>query len=168
MMNEFPAKYLQVMREASGSDTPPMNITEYLEYLDTLGCQEQDFTAVQPVLQKRIWDRFQGRSGSAALEQVIEELRKQDSRFQMEGGSWTNNLSWVRGYADVLGPMERVSALFAEKTRDVDPSESRYRNALYHLLLTQTSDFRYWGTGVWTDYAREVSRRATAILQHDF
>lgn len=168
MMNEFPAKYVEVMREASGSDTPPMNITEYLEYLDTLGCREEDFPAVQPVLQQRIWDRLQGRSGRAALDQAIEELRQQDSRFQMEGGSWTSNLSWVKGYADVLGPMEKVSALFAEKTRGADPSEPRYRNALYHLLLTQTSDFRYWGSGVWTDYAREVSRRALAILEHDF
>ena len=33
MMNEFPSKYLDVMREASGSDTPAMNGTEYLERL---------------------------------------------------------------------------------------------------------------------------------------
>jgi hypothetical protein len=33
----------------------------------------------------------------------------------MEGGSWTNNISWVRGYENLLGPMERVSALFYEK-----------------------------------------------------
>jgi hypothetical protein len=61
-----------------------------------------------------------------------------------------------------------VSALFAEKTRGVDSSEHRYRNALYYLLMTQTSCFRYWGTGVWADYARELCRRATAILEHDF
>jgi hypothetical protein len=168
MMNEFPAKYMEVMREASGSEVPPMNITEYLEYLDTLGITERDFPAIQPILQKRIWDRFEGRSGSQALEQVIEELRKADSRFHVEGGSWTNNLSWVRGYGDVLGPIEKVSALFAGKTRGVPPSEHRYRNALYYLLMTQTSCFRYWGSGVWTDYARELCRRATAILQHDF
>jgi hypothetical protein len=168
MMNEFPAKYMEVMREASGSDVPPVNVTEYLEYLDTLGVQEQDFPAIQPVLQKRIWDRMQGRSGGADLEHVIEELRKDDSRFQMEGGSWTNNLSWVKGYADVLGPIEKVSALFAEKSRGIDPSEHRYRNALYYLLMTQTSDFRYWGSGSWTDYARELCRRTEAILQHDF
>ena len=68
----------------------------------------------------------------------------------------------------VLGPIEQVSALFAEKTRGANSSEHRYRNALYYLLMTQTSCFRYWGTGVWTDYARELCRRATAILQHDF
>jgi hypothetical protein len=168
MMNEFPAKYIEVMREASGSDTPPMNVTEYLEYLDAMGVQERDFPAIQPIMQKRIWDRFEGRSGPDALENVIQELRKQDHRFHMEGGSWTNNLSWVRGYGDILGPIEQVSALFEQKTRNVNPSEYRYRNGLYYLLMTQTSCFRYWGTGIWTDYARELCRRATAILQHDF
>ena len=168
MMNEFPAKYIEVMRESSGSDTPPMNISEYLEYLDALGYQEQDFPAVQPVMQKRLWDRLQDRSRGAALEDVIEELRKEDGRFQMDGGSWTNNVSWVRGYENVLGPIEKVSVLFAEKTRGVAASEHRFRNALYHLLMTQTSDFRYWGSGVWTDYAREICRRSAEVLQHDF
>ena len=167
MMNEFPAKYLEVMRESSASDTPPVNITEYLEYLDSLAYREQDFPAIQPVMQKRLWDRLQGRPG-AALEPVIEELRKEDGRFQMEGGSWTNNLSWVKGYEEVLGPMEKVSALFAGKAQGVAASEPRFRNALYYLLMTQTSDFRYWGTGVWTDYGRELCRRAAEILQRDF
>ena len=168
MMNEFPAKYLEVMREASGSDVPAVNGTEYLEYLDTLGIPESSFPAIQPIMQKRIWDRFQGRSGTEALEKVIEELRKEDNRFHMEGGSWTNNLSWVKGYSNVLSAMDQVSALFAQKTQNVRTSEPRYRNALFYLLITQTSCFRYWGTGVWTDYARELCRRATAILQHDF
>jgi hypothetical protein len=168
MMNEFPPKYLEVMREASGTDTPPVNVTEYLEYLDTLGFDELQSPAIQPIMQKRIWDRLQGRNGSAALEQVIEELRKADQRFNVEGGSWTNNLSWVRGYASVLDPMQKVSALFAEKTAGISTSQGRYRNALFYLLMSQTSDFRYWGSGGWTDYARELCRRTTAILEHDF
>jgi hypothetical protein len=168
MMNEFPAKYLEVMREASWSDVPPVNGTEYLEYLDTLGIPESSFPAIQPIMQKRIWDRFQGRSGSEALEKVIEDLRKEDHRFHMEGGSWTNNLSWVKGYGHVLSALDQVSALFAEKTQNVRTTEPRYRNALFYLLTSQTSCFRYWGTGVWTDYARELCRRTTAILQHDF
>jgi hypothetical protein len=168
MMNEFPSKFQEVMRQASGSDTPPVNVSEYLEYLETRGIGQRDFPAIQPILQKRIWDRLQGRAGREALEQAIEQLRKEDGRFNMEGGSWTNNLSWVRGYGTVLGAMEQVSALFNEKTSGVSPSEHRYRNALFYLLVTQTSCFRYWGSGVWTDYAREFCRRATAILQHDF
>jgi len=168
MMNEFPPKYMEVMRESTGSGTPPVNVTEYLEYLDTLGIREEDFPPIQPILQKRIWDRFREPSGPDALEQVIDQLKKEDNRFHVEGGSWTNSLSWVRGYGHVLGPVEQVSALFAEKTRGVSASEYRYRNALFYLLLTQTSCFRYWGSGVWTDYARELCRRATDILSHDF
>ena len=37
MMNEFPPKYFEVVRESSGSDTPLMNVSEYLEHLRALG-----------------------------------------------------------------------------------------------------------------------------------
>jgi hypothetical protein len=168
MMNEFPPKYLEVMREASGSETPPVNVTEYLEYLDALGVREEDFPAAQPILQKRIWDRLGSASGPAALADAIQQLRKEDGRFNVEGGSWTNDISWVRGYGDVLGPMDRVSALFAEKAARVPTSEARYRNALFHLLTSQTSCYRYWGSGIWTDYARELCRRTEQILKRDF
>ncbi len=168
MMNEFPPKYMDVTREASGSGTPPVNVTEYLEYLDTLGIREEDFPPIQPIMQKRIWDRFHESGGPDALEKVIAQLKSEDNRFHMEGGSWTNNLSWIQGYGNVLGPVEQASALFAEKTRGAVTSEQRYRNALFHLLLTQTSCFRYWGTGVWTDYARELCRRVSDILNHEF
>ncbi len=168
MMNEFPPKYMDVMREASGSDTPAVNVSEYLEYLDAVGVGEEHFPQIQPLMQKRIWERFQEPAGPEALEKVIEELRKQDGRFHMEGGSWTNNLSWVRGYESVLGPMEQVSALFAQKTQGVPTSDSRYRNALFYLLTTQTSCYRYWGSGIWTDYGCELARRATDILKYDF
>ena len=170
MMNEFPSKYMDVMREASGSGTPVVNVTEYLEYLDTMGIREQDLSAVQPIMQKRIWDRFQSGAGPEAMESLLATLRKEDGRFHMDGGSWTNNISWVRGYGDVLGPIESVSAAFAEKVirQGVSPTDPRYRNALYYLMLTQTSCFRYWGSGLWTEYARELCRRASDILRFDF
>jgi hypothetical protein len=170
MMNEFPPKYFEVIREASHSATPPVNITEYLEYLQSMGMGHDDFYAIQPVMQKRIWDRFQVGAGSDALEKVIAEAQREDNRFHMEGGSWTNNLSWVRGYRDVLGPIESASALFAEKVlgKGVPTFDPRYRNALFYLLLTETSCFRYWGSGLWTDYARELCRRTNRILEDDF
>jgi len=168
MMNEFPPKYLEVVGEASGSGTPSANVTEYLEHLDSIGIREENFPAVQPVMQKRIWDRLGPASNPDELEKLIQQLRKEDDRFNMEGGSWTNNISWVRGYGDVLGPIEQTSALFAEKTAGVPHSEHRYRNALFHLLTTQTSCYRYWGTGLWTDYARELCRRTNDILKYDF
>jgi hypothetical protein len=168
MMNEFPPKYMDVSRECSGSDTPAVNVSEYLEYLDAMGVREEQFPVIQPLMQKRIWERFTRPDGPEALEKVIEELRKQDGRFHMEGGSWTNNLSWVRGYENVLGPMEKVSALFAAKTQGVPTSDPRYRNALFYLLTSQTSCYRYWGSGIWTDYGRELTRRTNDILQYDF
>ncbi|MFZ1108471.1 MAG: phasin family protein [Rhodomicrobium sp.] len=168
MMNDFPPKYMDVMREASGSDCPAVNVSEYLEYLDAIGVRQEDFPHIQPIMQKRIWERFLEPAGPEALEKVIEDLRKEDGSFHMEGGSWTNNLSWVRGYESVLGPMEEASALFAEKTRGVPASDPRYRNALFYLLTTQTSCYRYWGSGIWTDYGRELARRTTDILKYDF
>ncbi len=170
MMNEFTSKYLDVMSETSGTQTPAVNVTEYLEYLESLGVREEDFPAVQPIMQKSLWKQFPKVGGPKVLAKVIKKLEKQDQRFHMEGGSWTNNISWVRGYDHVLGPMESASALFAEKvlTPEVSTSEPRYRNALYHLLMTQTSCFRYWGEGLWTDYGRELCRRTIEILKHDF
>ncbi|HEX9785291.1 MAG TPA: hypothetical protein VGA56_21485, partial [Opitutaceae bacterium] len=93
-----------------------------------------------------------------------------DGRFYMDGGSWTNSISWVRGYSDVLGPMEEASSLFHERVTKakISSSDGRYRNALFHLLCSQTSCYRYWGQGLWTDYGREICRRAIAIVQHDF
>src|SRR5437773_275246 len=170
MMNEFPPKYLEVMRECSGSRTPAMNVTEYLEHLFAQGIREQDLPPLQPIFQKKIWDRFKPGEGPERLGQVIEQLKKEDHRFHMEGGSWTNSISWVRGYESVLGPMERAGSHFYEKVlkSGVPSSDARYRNALFHLLCSQTSCYRYWGQGMWTDYGKELCRRVEAILEHDF
>ncbi len=170
MMNEFPPKFLNVIAEASGSSTAPTNVTEYLEYLDSVGISEADFPAVQPTMQKRVWDRFTDGAGPEALDKVIADLQKEDDRFHMEGGSWTANISWVRGYDHLLGPMQNASALFAKKALapGVPTTETRFRNALYHLFTTQTSCFRYWGEGAWTDYGRELCRRTIEILNNDF
>jgi len=170
MMNEFPPKYQEVVRESSGSRTPLMNATEYLEHLFALGLQEKDLPLLQPVHQKRIWDRFKAGDGPEKLTTLIEQLKKEDHRFHMEGGSWTNDISWVRGYENVLGPMEKVSSLFNEKILKarIPTTDTRYRNALFHLLCSQTSCYRYWGQGIWTDYGRELCRRAESVLTHDF
>ena len=166
MMNEFPPMFLKVMREASGSETPPMNVTEYLAGLAAVGVREEDFPVVQPLFQKRIWERFDRGSGPEKLASVIDGLKREDGRFHMEGGSWTGDISWVRGYESVLGPMQSASAAFSEKMLrpGVPTSDPKYRRALYHLLLSQTSCFRYWGQGEWTEYGKELCRRAVEGL----
>jgi hypothetical protein len=170
MMNEFPSKYLDVMGECSDSQVPAVNTTEYLEYLESLGITENDFTPIQPIMQKRIWDRFQDGAGPETMASLIKNLAKEDHRFHMEGGSWTGHISWVRGYEGVLGPMEEASALFAEKVAaaGAPPTEFRYLNALFHLLTAQTSCYRYWGEGAWTDYGRELCRRTIEIINREF
>ncbi len=170
MMNEFPGKFMEVMSESSHSQTRAVNVTEYLEHLARSGVKEEDLPAIQPIMQNRIWERFQEGAGPEKLEQVIAQLEKEDDRFHMEGGSWTNNISWVKGYDHVLQPMEEVSATFAQKVldRNIPTSEHRYRNALFYLLTSQTSCYRYWGEGIWTDYGRELCRRGLEIMKHDF
>ena len=170
MMNEFPGKFMEVVNAASGSDVPLMNASEYLEHLFDSGIKESDLPEVQPLFHDRIWAHMQPGDGPEALEKVIAELKQEDGRFHMDGGSWTNNLSWVQGYDNVLGPMEEASSLFYEKvlkpgTATNDP---RYRNALFHLMASQTSCYRYWGQGLWTDYGREICRRVQDIIGHDF
>ncbi|MGH2691647.1 MAG: glycosyl hydrolase family 57 [Actinomycetota bacterium] len=169
MMNEFPPKYFEVVRECSGSRTPIVNVTEYLEHLFAAGIHPADLPAVQPLFQHRIWSRMAPGDGPGRLGAVIEELRAEDGRFHMEGGSWTNDVSWVRGYDRVLIPMELASSQFHERVlaRGIPTDDSRYRNALFHLLTAETSCFRYWGEGVWTAYGAELSRRETEILTHD-
>jgi len=170
MMNEFPPKYNEVAREASGTDSPMMNATEYLEHLEAMGITEKDFPVVQPLFQKRIWDK-RANEPKKDIAAIIEELKKEDGRFHMDGGSWTNDMSWVKGYQNVLDPMNQLSAKFAQKVlggKKVSQDDPKYRKALYYLLVSQTSCFRYWGQGVWTDYARELCRRGVEILDKDF
>ncbi|HEY8945480.1 MAG TPA: hypothetical protein VIM73_14525, partial [Polyangiaceae bacterium] len=92
MMNEFPPKFLEAMAEATDSETPAMNVTEYLEYLETLGIGEADFTAIQPSMQKKIWDRMPDGGGPEKLAAVIEDCKQHAQPFHMDGGSWTSDI----------------------------------------------------------------------------
>ena len=154
MMNEFPPKFMQVIREASGSDTPAMNATEYLEHLAAAGVVEADLpSAAAGAASTGSGDRFEDNAGAGRLESAIEQLRREGGGFHVEGGSWTGDRSWVRGYEAVLGPMEAASRSFAEAVARGSGStgDAGYRAALFHLLSAQTSCFRYWG-------ARHVGR----------
>jgi hypothetical protein len=118
-----------------------------------------------------------GNTDPAVVANAIAAVQRENPGFRVDGASWTNDRSWVRGYQSVLGPMEQLSALFHDKTdaplasspRDLPlTGQLRYRNALLYTLLLESSDFRYWGQGAWTDYAREIFRRGEAILNQDF
>ena len=163
MMNEFPPKYFEVIRECSGSAVPAVNVTAYLEALAGLGISAADLPALQPVSQHRVWGRLQPGEGPERLAAAIAQLSAEDAQFHMEGGSWTSDISWVRGYENVLAPMEEASRLFSEHllAPAVPSSDPRHRRALFHLLACETSCYRYWGQGIWTDYGTELARRAS-------
>ena len=167
MMNEFPPKYIDVVGMCSNTDTPLMNATEYLEHLWASGLSQMDLPVLQPIKQKQIWDRVSPGDGPEKLTKAISDLKQEDHSFHMDGGSWTNNISWVKGYDDILGPMERASSMFYENIvkRGIAPNSSLYRKALFYLLCSQTSCYRYWGQGSWTDYGKEICRRAIEVCR---
>jgi hypothetical protein len=139
-----------------------VTVSEYLERLFATGVRTADLPELRPVHQHQIWQRMAPGDGPDRLATVIEELRGQDHRFHVDGGSWTNDISWVRGYDNVLAPMERASSLFHDRVlaRGVRTDDPGYRAALFHLLSAETSCYRYWGQGIWTEYGEELSRRA--------
>ena len=63
-----------------------------------------------------------------------------------------------------MDPMLQLSARFHERwdqAGDDARDEPAYRVSLLYLLLSQTSCFRYWGHGYWTDIAQEICRRGS-------
>ena len=174
MMNEFPQAFIQahqrIAAEGSGAGTVAINGSEYLELLEAAGVSASDFAPIQAVQQNKLWQRVGEPSSPQAVVAAIAELQANDPSFSMAGASWTNNLSWVEGYANVLEPMTSLSAAFHQHFDPLvaaDPAVTQtqpYQQALLHLLLLETSCFRYWGQGVWTDYASEIHRRGVVNL----
>ena len=178
MMNEFPQAFIQANRriaELNDSDggveaTVAINGTEYLEMLDAAGLSACDYPQIQAVQQHKLWQQLAEPVNAEMLEVAIAELQERDPSFSMAGASWTNNLSWVEGYANVLEPMTSLSAAFHQRFDSIvetDPTVTQtepYQQALLYLLLLETSCFRYWGQGVWTEYATEIHRRGLASL----
>jgi len=174
MMNEFPSAFLKAWREVGQngkSGVVGMNGTEYLELITAAGVNPEDYPPCQAVNQHKIWQQIDlEKINSEAVESAIAHLKQTDHQFHLDGASWTNHLSWVSGYENVLDPMNELSTLFHQKCDRLvleNPAFTKtpeYQQALLYNLLLQTSCFRYWGQGTWTDYAREIYQRGIAIL----
>jgi len=177
MMNEFPRDYPIVWPEMKGNGQSTagvvgVNGTEYLELIEAAGANPEEYPACQAIHQHKIWQRVDANNATPeAVEKALQELKATDHQFHMDGASWTDDLSWVKGYENVLEPMNQLSAKFHEKYDSLvrqDPSvtkRSDYQEALLYTLLVETSCFRYWGQGTWTDYARELYRRGEEVLK---
>ncbi len=160
MMNEFPRDYPRAFEEVGRSGVVAMNGSEYLDHLKKAGARVQDFISVQPVAQHRVWHEIDGHYGPGAADAAIDRIRQRDQGFNLDRASWTSDRNWVAGYQGVLGPINALSAAFhARYDGKADVRSSDYQQALLYLLLSQTSCFRYWGEGAWTDYAKELCRR---------
>lgn len=177
MMNEFPSAFFkachEVRQEGGGkSGVVAINGTEYLEIIEAAGVNPEDYPICQAVNQHKIWQEVDSdKVTPEAVENAIAKLKQTDHNFHIDGASWTNDLSWVKGYENVLEPMNQLSALFHQKYDSLvqqDPTVTQrpdYQEALLYNLLVQTSCFRYWGQGTWTDYARELYRRGEALVR---
>ena len=180
MMNEFPRDFGPTWdKVASIADVAGFNGTEYLELIEAAGVNPEDYPEIQAVQQHRIWQRLAPIVPNApeiapdSVAAAIRDIKAEDSQFSMEGASWTNDLSWVRGYENVLEPMNELSAKFHERFPNGDPGDSNgseadseaYSEALLYVMLLETSCFRYWGQGAWTDYARSLFDRGMAAIR---
>ncbi|HEY9704350.1 MAG TPA: glycosyl hydrolase family 57 [Allocoleopsis sp.] len=174
MMNEFPRDYSPTWHKikGEGSSVVGFNGTEYIELLEAAGVNPLDYPVCQGVNQHKIWNKVNPDHVTPELvETAITELKATDHQFHIDGASWTNNLSWVKGYENVLEPMNQLSAKFHGKFDvlvEKDPEVTKrqdYQESLLYLMLLETSCFRYWGQGTWTDYARELYRRGEAALK---
>ena len=175
MMNEFPAAFIQahqtIASQVDPVSTVALNGTEYLELLEAAGVEASDYPKIQAIQQHKLWDNTDSPINPESIEAAISDLKETDHSFSMDGASWTNNLSWIKGYENVLEPINRLSAKFHQLfdplvTKDPAITQTpHYQEALLYLLLLETSCFRYWGQGTWTNYANEIHRRGEAKIE---
>ncbi|XWK90428.1 MAG: glycosyl hydrolase family 57 [Phormidium sp.] len=173
MMNEFPSAFFRACYEIKDngggkSGIVAMNGTEYLELIEAAGCHPDSYPTCQPINQHLIWQKVAPENCTPeAVSKAINELKETNHNFHVDGASWTNHISWVKGYENVLSPMNQLSALFHQKVDSLPEKvaqEADYREALMYNLLLQTSCFRYWGQGMWTDFAKEIYRRGEVAV----
>jgi hypothetical protein len=174
MMNEYARDFQPVWYELQNNQNiVGFNGTEYLELIEAAGVNPDDYPVCQAVGQHKIWQQVDPNNTTPEkVGQAIAHLQETDHQFHMDGASWTDDLSWVKGYENVLEPMNQLSAMFHLKydplvAQDSSITKSKeYQEALLYVLLLETSCFRYWGQGTWTDYARELFKRGEAIMNN--
>ena len=176
MMNEFPQAFIHAYKKigpkTNRSKTIAMNGSEYLDFIENSVTNQETYPEIQAIDQHKLWNKILGPITPKAIEKAIAELKKENKSFSMTGSSWTNDLSWEDGYENVLEPISKLSAYF-HKTFDhlimQNPSITKsqnYQEALLYLLLLETSCFRYWGQGKWTEYAKTIFKKGENVLKN--
>ena len=176
MMNEFPQAFIQAYKKigpkTNKSPTIGMNGSEYLDFLETLNIDEESYPLIQAINQHKIWEKISGSITPTSFKKAIEELKEEDPSFSLSGSSWTNDLSWEVGYKNILEPISKLSSYFHQTFDHLivqNPSVTKnhsYQEALLYLLLLETSCFRYWGQGTWTEYAKTIFKKGEEVLRN--
>jgi len=176
MMNEFPQAFIQAYKKigpkTNTSPTIAMNGSEYLDFLERSNIDEDSYPLIQAIDQHKIWGKISGPITPTSFKKAIEELKEEDQSFSLSGASWTSDLSWVDGYKNVLEPISKLSSIFHETFDNLivqNPSLTKnhgYQEALLYLLLLETSCFRYWGQGKWTEYAKTIFEKGEEVLRN--
>ena len=175
MMNEFPQAFIKAYKTigpiSNTSKTIAMNGSEYIDLVESLTTNKESYPVIQAIDQHKIWQKIMAPTTPTAVEKAITELKVEDQSFSMNGSSWTNDLSWEDGYKNILEPISKLSNDFHQTFDHLviqNPSITNkpiYQEALLYLLLLETSCFRYWGQGIWTDYAKTIFERGEDVLK---
>ena len=175
MMNEFPQAFMQAYKKigvrANESETIAINCSEYLDYIEFSNVNKESYPVIQGIDQHKIWQIISGPITPTSVEEAISKVKEEDQSFIMNGASWTNNLNWEDGYKNVLEPISKLSFDFHQTFDHLviqDPLVTKthsYKEALLYLLLLETSCFRYWGQGRWTNYARVIFKKGEEVLK---
>ncbi|HJW28285.1 MAG TPA: hypothetical protein VJ508_03445, partial [Saprospiraceae bacterium] len=70
--------------------------------------------------------------------------------FNMEGGSWTNNLSWVKGYESVLAPMDKASSDFFKQVLSRNNLDTSTKGSDTQVRLVKSLHFNELHFGLQT------------------
>ena len=175
MMNEFPKAFIQAYKtigpKTKMSTTIAMNGSEYLDFLKSLKVKEDSYPLIQAIDQHKMWRKISGPITPTKLKKAINELKGEDESFSLSGASWTRHISWENGYENVLERITTLSSLFHKKFDHLvalNPSLTKtdsYQKALLYLLLLETSCFRYWGQGKWTQYTKIIFKKGEEVLK---
>ena len=176
MMNEFPQAFIKTYKKIGPriktSKTIAMNGSEYLDLIEFSTINAESYPVIQAIGQHKIWQKILAPTTPTAVKKAISELKDEDQSFSMTGASWTNDLSWEEGYKNVLEPISKLSYDFHQTFDHLviqEPSITKthnYQEALLYLLLLETSCFRYWGQGIWTEYAKTIFERGQEVLKN--
>lgn len=168
MMNEFPSAFRNTWYDVSNQNQGVVSMTpsEYLESLEKLGCSIRDLPTCQAVGQAQVWSVLSSLTTSELTGAIATAVT----------GNLGSKIYPPQAANSHPRLMSKLSTLFHATIARAssDPGtmplqqQYRYRNALLHHLLFQTSCFMRWPEDTWHTYARELHRRTEAILRHDF